>query len=76
MVTTTGAVVTGIRIVLRARWGRDAGGALVCRWVAEPALVPLAPATPFRLAGRRRLPARGAAMRALTAPLNDPPSAA
>jgi len=76
MVTTTCAAVTGTRTILRARWGRDDGGALVCRWVAEPAVVAPAAAAPFRLAGRLRLSARGAALRALTAALNDPPAAA
>ena len=54
----------------------DADGALVCRWGHEHLAVSAVPVSPFRLTGRQRLPAHGTALRALTAALDDPPTAA
>jgi hypothetical protein len=62
--------------VLCARWQPDADGSLVCRWGHEHMAVSAAPASPFRLTGRQRLPARSTALHALTAALEDPPTAA
>jgi hypothetical protein len=68
--------IKGARKILRACWQRDADGALVCRWGHERLAVSVAPVSPFRLTGRQRLPARSIALRALTAALEDPPTAA
>ena len=68
--------IKGAGKMLRARWQRDADGALVCRWGYERLAVSVAPVSPFRLTGRQRLPARSIALRALTAALEDPPTAA
>ncbi len=76
MRTTVLGTIKGARKMLRARWQRDADGALVCRWGYEHLAVSLAPVSPFRLTGRQRLPARSTALRALTAALEDPPTAA
>ena len=66
--------IKGARTILRARWQRDAAGALVCRWGHEHLAVSVAPVPPFRLTGRQRLPARSTHT-ALTAALEDPPTA-
>ena len=73
--TALGPIKAG-RNVLCARWQRDADGSLVCRWGHEHLAVSVAPVPPFRLTGRQRLPARSTALRALTAALEDPPTAA
>jgi hypothetical protein len=64
------------RKILCARWQRDADGSLVCRRGHEHFAVSVTPASPFRLTGRQRLPARSTALRTLTAVLEDPPTAA
>ena len=73
MPSTVLGPIKGARKILRARWQRDADGTLVCRCGMA---VSVAPVSPFRLTGRQRLPARSTALRALTAALEDPPTAA
>ena len=68
--------IKGARKLFRARWQRDADGALVCRRGHEHLAVLVTPVSPFRLTGRQRLPARSTALRKLTAALEDPPTAA
>jgi hypothetical protein len=76
MSSTRRGPITGARNTLRAHWQRDADGALVCRWERQNPVTVVAPAASFRLTGRQRLPARSTALRALTAALDDPPTAA
>ena len=76
MPSTVLGPIKGARKILRARWQRDADGALVCRWGHEHLAVSVAPVSPFRLTGRQWLPTRSTALRALTAALEDPPTAA
>jgi hypothetical protein len=76
MLSTALGPIKADRKILCARWQRDADGALVCRRGHEHLAVLVAPVSPFRLAGRQRLPARSTALRALTAALEDPPTAA
>jgi hypothetical protein len=76
MLSTALGPIKADRKILRARWQRDADGSLVCRWGPEHLAVSVAPVSPFRLTGRQRLPARSAALHALTAALEDPPTAA
>ena len=63
---------------LRARWQRSPTGALMCTWVTETSApaVRLERRTPIRLTGGRRLPSSTAALRALTAALDHPGTAA
>jgi hypothetical protein len=76
MLSTALGSIKADRKILRARWQRDADGSLVCRWGPEHVAVSVAPVSPFRLTGRQRLPARSTALHALTAALEDPPTAA
>ena len=76
MPSTVLGPIEGAREILRARWQRDADGALVYRWGPEHLAVSVASVSPFRLTARQRLPARSTALRALTADLEDPPTAA
>jgi hypothetical protein len=76
MLSTALGPIKADRKILRARWRRDADVLLVCRWGPEHLAVSVAPVPPFRLTGRQRVPARSTALHALTAALDDPPTAA
>jgi hypothetical protein len=78
MTTTLFNTRDGGRAALRARWQRSPSGELVCTWVAEaaPPVAQLRRPTPIRLTGRRHLASTSAALRALTAALARPDTAA